>query len=382
MKSILTILIVLSCSFSHFSYAAESQINCDESLGKIEVNSKVSQALAPVIDLITEQRLKLCKSLDKNGKPDLFKRKDAVMGLADGLPLSVEKYLFSVFPQNAKTTSSELIRQILKAATEYSEYLKKDPYREFLESTYRAKENTINFKFGSKPDFGVISELSECKRMLIPTNQEKPMNGVSCKLVFTELASTINAFGETIEDIEYKEANAEIKATLQKWSRFNENARAMTLLDSVVTYRLNGGYYKQVGNDGPADLQFFLFHPSVLYEHVPSAVRGDRTDVSLGLEIFGANCWDCFEGKFPIGASATVVYTDRPEVSEFGVGLGIHLFNHYTIGYTYRDEGSGFYIDINLTEWLTDNDAHLKRGLQTLVDRDVITDEQAKKFSH
>ncbi|HHC6556642.1 TPA: hypothetical protein ACN36H_003134 [Vibrio parahaemolyticus] len=380
MSSKLMILIIFILSFSSIVRASEGSLDCNSSLRNIEVDARISADISSLLTLITEQRMKLCQSFDKNRKPDIFKRSEAITGLAKGLPGAVEKYLFSVFPQDSKTPSLALIKELTNAAVQYSDYLKDDPYNDFAQTTFRLKQNSLVFKFGSKEDFGVIFSNRDCKNMLIPGEQTKRTDGLSCRVVMESLTDVINAFREPIEDIAYEKANAEINATLQKWQRFNDNARAMTLLDSIATYQLQGGYYKQVGNDGPADLQFFFLHPAVLYEHIPNAVKGDRTEFSLGLEVFGVNCWDCFEGKFPIGASATALYTDRPNVSEFGIGVGVHLFNHYTIGYTYRDEGSGIYIDINLTEWLTEKNAHLERGLQTLVDNDLISIKQAGLF--
>ncbi|MGY0615607.1 hypothetical protein [Vibrio sp. FJH11] len=174
--------------------------------------------------------------------------------------------------------------------------------------------------------------------------------GMNCKRLFDAIGEAINGYANTQKVLASAKLNARVEGTMARWERYYEKGRAQTILDEFVSYQFNKSHYTQSAISGPAKVQYFFLHPSLLVENVPDAVKGHRTEFSLGVEVIGFNMWDW---KVPFGMSATVVYTDRVGVSDFGYGPTLHFYNAFSVGYNFRGHGDGFYFDVNLTEWLT-----------------------------
>lgn len=204
------------------------------------------------------------------------------------------------------------------------------------------------------------SKAEECKVINEKYNVVKSIDGLAdCVYLIDNLRAALNPFTAPF-NIKISRRNLELlKDYDNAWDKYLTEARSQTLLDMVVTSRMNKDYYNETQLRKPHSLQYFLFHPSVVYEKLPDKKPGEKDDVSLALELVGMNCWDC---KIPIGASVGWVYADRANAKSTSGALMIHLYNNYTIGYSNRDDedgGKGYFISIDLLKAFFDKKQQL-----------------------
>ncbi|MGL6316428.1 hypothetical protein [Vibrio sp. WXL103] len=143
----------------------------------------------------------------------------------------------------------------------------------------------------------------------------------------------------------YSELNAEFK-------RFYRDARYQTPLDAFIAANLfQRDHFRSLDLVGPPKMQVFTLRPSLVFEHLHDASKGDRDDVSIALEIIGVNWWE-----LGIGASFTTIYHDRKDTDTFGFGGSIHIKNKFTVGYVFRDDDKGsVFVNLDLLEWVGEN---------------------------
>ncbi len=204
------------------------------------------------------------------------------------------------------------------------------------------------------------NKAAECKVINEKYNVDKYPDGLAeCVYLIDNLRAALNPFTAPF-NIKISEVNLELlKDYDNAWDKYLTEARSQTLLDMVITSWKNGDYYNETQLKKPHSLQYFLFHPSVVYEKLPDKQPGDKNDVSLALELVGMNCWDC---EIPIGASVGWVYSDRANAKSTAGALMIHLYNNYTIGYSYRDDedgGNGYFISVDLLKAFYDKKQQL-----------------------
>ena len=183
---------------------------------------------------------------------------------------------------------------------------------------------------------------------------EQVIAGKSCLSVFTDLANALNPFSQGYSDLVTGKNRILIRQLQRSWQDFAVEARSQTFLDVAITSWMHRDYYAQNKLVKAHSRQYFLLHPSVVYEHVDRAIAGEKDAISLALEIVGVNCWDC---KLPFGASLATVYSDRPGVKNRpqNWSLMLHIKNRYSLGYTWRnkaDGGNGFYVSVDLLKSL------------------------------
>lgn len=172
------------------------------------------------------------------------------------------------------------------------------------------------------------------------------IKNMDCKDAGTSLNNAIKpAF--TLLNTEILKNNGKLLGQLQNdWNSFIKDARYQTPLDVWFTTTIQ--YNKFNGKDltGPPSTQWFLFRPSIVYEHVSELAKGNRDHVSVAIEWVGFNWW-----KEGLGVSFTSVYNDRAETSSLGTGFTLHIKNKYSIGYVYReDNNSSIFLNLDLLE--------------------------------
>ena len=210
------------------------------------------------------------------------------------------------------------------------------------------------------------AELSLNKLVVAPDRDElcksRFINMENCLAVFNDLARGLNAYRQSYVNFVTTNNLEELSVIQENWDNFAINARSQTILDIFVTSWIHEDHYSQKKLVSPASTQYFLLHPSIVYEHMDDAVAGERDEPAIALELFGINCWDC---SLPIGISAAWIYTDRinTEDSLSKYSLMFHLKNQYSFGYTWRnddDGGDGFYLSVDLLKALESKDQLLK----------------------
>lgn len=209
-----------------------------------------------------------------------------------------------------------------------------------------------NFDDGSKTDF----YFTEHNKITLPANDEQCNNidGVkydNCRQALKDISTAFNVHRSFYDDRVLTKNLILLKDMSHDWNRFINNARNQTLLDTWFTTAIFSGHYKSDHLVSPASKQLFLLHPGLVYEHFGDAPSGEKDKVSVSLEWLGINWWDT---KIPFGVSVTSVYADRRDVSSTGTGLMFFFDNKYALGWTHRDEGSSFYISLDILKYFSD----------------------------
>jgi hypothetical protein len=139
----------------------------------------------------------------------------------------------------------------------------------------------------------------------------------------------------------------------KEWSEYLNSTRAFTPLELLV----NSMLYKRSETEqfsAPPDVQWIALHPNLVVENVEDAIDGENTKEALMIEIAGANWWRQTKWYVPTGGSIVMVYSDRPEVADWGYGFAVHFRSVYSIGYTRHDGEDGFLISFDLLKLVED----------------------------
>lgn len=193
-----------------------------------------------------------------------------------------------------------------------------------------------------------------CKTLNVDGKKKKYTN---CKEAFDAISKGVNVYRSGY-DIIYSEANTELLNGLKKeWNTYVKKARNQTWLDENIDFALNRKHYSKDHLVGPAKTQYFLLHPSLVYEWVDSEPEGQRDKASAALEIVGFNRWDA---RVPWGMSIMAVASDRENFEPVSLGIGAYIENKYSFGVAYRqakdelanvDDDWSVYINIDLLNW-------------------------------
>jgi len=242
---------------------------------------------------------------------------------------------------------------------------KKNDYRNFalIEATKtkiegmppRAKE----FEFELYSDTNSIKKytLTEKRkdhcRMIIENASIPPLSGgQDCENAFGLWGKAVSPFQYLYTNRVLEENGKKITKLQGQWKTFIKDSRYQTPLDVWATTAWYSDQFKSHHLTGPPPTQLFLFHPVVVYEHLPDADKGSKEDVSIGIEWVGVNWW-----RSGFGLSVTSVYKDRKNQPSVGTGATFHIKNKYSIGYIYRDDGdNSIFFNIDLLEWFGDKD--------------------------
>lgn len=190
----------------------------------------------------------------------------------------------------------------------------------------------------NEPERFEINETSQC-------GQISPGN--SCAQVFADFGKAFNSYRAPYNNI-YN--NTEQLATLGKnWDEFLLVSKSQTVLEVFLTTQFNSSHFKKDHLVGPPSYQVIALHPQLVYDTMSKAPDGSHSEMGLAVEWMGINCWDC---QLPLGLSISSVYVDRPNVSDVGHGLMLHINNSYAVGWakdwTKHNGVESFYVTIDL----------------------------------
>lgn len=291
--------------------------------------------------------LRLGPVLCNNALQVLDSEKNAVQPLMKEFSSLVREELLNAYPdaefpgmQNFTITYEQQLLDYL----ENPSYLAQFMYRQSLAGP---AGGTTSATFNLPVSFTEVKHPLTSSRLAACNNAA----GKTCKASALNLQNAINpAF--ILTDVVDLINNQKTLGALQKdWKLFIDKARYQTPLDVWFTTVLNETHFKKPNLVGPADLQYFLFRPNLVYEHVNDLEKGERDDVSLAIESFGINHW-----RWGVGASITTIYNDRNNTSSIGHGLTFHIKNKYSFGFVRRSDGNNsVFLNVDLLEVFFDN---------------------------
>lgn len=200
------------------------------------------------------------------------------------------------------------------------------------------KYHTIN-----RPSISLDKALNDqCKTVI------KSSNG--CLENFRFISDAANPFVSLVKD-NILTTNADLLRNMQAdWNLFIEEARYQTPLDVWLTTKLSDDLFEGKGLSGPPTVQYFLLHPSIVYERIGNLPDGDQDEVALAVEWFGVNLW-----KYKMGVSIVSTYQDIAETSDVGTGLMFHVDNAYSFGFTHRGKNdNSVFINFDLLQLIGD----------------------------
>jgi hypothetical protein len=291
--------------------------------------------------------MRLGPVLCNNALQVLDSEQNAVQPLIKEFSSLVRKELLNVYPEAEFSGMQDFAITYEQQLLDYLEnpsYLAKFNYKQSLAGPGGGTDDAT---FNLPVSFIEVKHPLTSSRLTACSNA----TGKTCKEAAQQLQNAINpAF--ILTDVVDLINNQKTLGALQKdWQLFIDKARYQTPLDVWFTTILNKSHFNKPSLVGPADLQFFLLRPSLVYEHVNDLERGDRDDVSLAIESFGINHW-----KWGIGASITTIYNDRSNTPSIGHGITLHIKNKYSFGFIRRNDGNNsVFLNVDLLEVFFDN---------------------------
>jgi hypothetical protein len=204
---------------------------------------------------------------------------------------------------------------------------------------------------------------SEKRITFTPDDNEKcsQIGGVeyrSCKAALKDISIAFNAYRKHYANYVTVVNEVLLDDMSYNWTKFLDNARSQTLLDVWATTFINSSHYKKDHLVSPAEVQYFLAHPGLVYEHVDNAPAGEKDKVSLAMEWIGFNFWN---HKVPWGASWVTTYSDRQDISSVGQGVMVYLDNKYSFGWVHRSDSDGYFISVDLLKAFSDKKQQLEQ---------------------
>lgn len=179
-----------------------------------------------------------------------------------------------------------------------------------------------------------------------------------CREALDDAARAFNAYRHGYDQYRFELNRRELLALRDDWKRFLEEGRSQTLVDVWFTTLMHQGYYAQDRLVAPAATQWFLLRPQVLYEYVRHAPDGQQGEIALGAEWIGVNWWDL---KVPLGVSVVSTYADRSDTDSVGHGILLNVYNHWSLGWTWREDGDGFFVTLDLLKGMQSAREQLSR---------------------
>ncbi|MEO9522136.1 hypothetical protein [Marinobacter alexandrii] len=220
--------------------------------------------------------------------------------------------------------------------------------------TVPPKTKGIEFKLYADPGSKKYYELTEvqkdhCREVINHSSIDWSGNK-DCKSAWNLWSNAVSPFQSLYTNRVLEDNGQKIIRLQNQWSTFIDKSRYQTPLDVWATTAYFSDQFKRLQLSGPPPVQLFLFHPAIVYEHLPEADKGSKEDVSIALEWIGVNWW-----RKGFGLSLTSVYNDRKDQPSVGTGATFHIGNHYSVGYIYRDDGDdSVFFNIELLEWFGD----------------------------
>lgn len=190
-----------------------------------------------------------------------------------------------------------------------------------------------------------------------------------CKSTFegaSDCDEVFNAFNKVNDKLSVfqrldvaKKNRAYVAIQEAKWDTFSDQSRFQTYIDVAFTSWVYRKHFSRSDDlITPPPLQLFALRPSIVYEHLSSAPRGQRDELALAIEWIGFNAWDL---SIPFGVSITSIYADREYSKTLGHGLTFHVNNSFSFGVSNRGGGNNsVYINFELMEWFSANRDMLK----------------------
>ena len=146
-----------------------------------------------------------------------------------------------------------------------------------------------------------------------------------------------------------------------EWERYLNESRSQTPLELVINAAaIRRNETATSGFSKPPKRQLIFLHPSVVVEYIGEAIDGENTKEALMIELVGLNWWRRDEWYIPSGASIVSVYSDRPEVTDAGYGIGLHFRSVYTLGFADHDGDRGIFVSFDLLKLVQDKQKALR----------------------
>jgi hypothetical protein len=185
-----------------------------------------------------------------------------------------------------------------------------------------------------------ISEVEHCAAVA---------DGYTCRKIFQDFSYAFNPYRSAYNNI-YNNTGL-LEAMGKRWDEFLEVSKSQTALEVWLTTAAQSKHFKKNYLVGPPDYQVIALHPQVIYDSMDKAPDGNNQEFGLAIEWLGVNFWDL---KVPLGISIASTYVDRPDTNDTGLGVMLHIFNRYAIGWSKHDGDDSVYVTIDLLKLFED----------------------------
>ncbi len=243
-----------------------------------------------------------------------------------------------------KTFHSELMQQIVWFKTHAYKGVFKHTLPYFVVQQ-PFTSNNMEVKFDTF-DTAINIDFDSAECTLAPT----------CEDLFEALTIAINEYKEPYFKASTKDFSGRTGINYAHWERYLEESRPQTMLDTVFTTWIEQKHYRVDKHVGAIERQWFLAHPSIVFDYASAAPDGDQLNGALAVEWVGINWWDKESSpiNYPFGISFVSVYSDMPEVDDLGIGVMFNFNNSISIGWADHDGDSSVFVTVDFLNLFTE----------------------------
>jgi hypothetical protein len=208
--------------------------------------------------------------------------------------------------------------------------------------------------FGGKKVY--FSSVTNEQRILLSTIDCANANA-DCPSSFNDLKTAFNAYRDPYDKFVATKNKTLVRQLGSEWDRFLEVSKSQTVLETILTTKLQGGHFKKDHLVGPPPMQIIALHPQVVYDSMLDDNQ-QRSELGLAVEWIGVNFWDW---KVPLGISYTSVYVDRDQGKDTRHGVMIHVDNKYAIGWAKGDGDDSIFVSVDLLKLIGSKKSKLEK---------------------
>ena len=206
-----------------------------------------------------------------------------------------------------------------------------------------------------------VTDIEQCARAL-PGGA--PGNALlQCEAVLQQFVDVYAYAHDAYAAFERARFSTDVGCVVGQWDEYLETTRGMTSLELM----LNSWRYRRDEAErfrGPPRSQWVVLHPEIVFEYVDGASDGEKFDEALALNLFGVDYWQEDRWYVPSGGSLTLLYNDRADVDDLGIGVQLFFRSVYSIGYSNRDGDDGVFVSVDLLKLFRDRRTELDRFLE------------------
>lgn len=174
-------------------------------------------------------------------------------------------------------------------------------------------------------------------------------HNLKCHEVLRQINASFFIYNHYLVEYTGDSIDATLRETIAQWDKYNGQAPSLSFVSTWATTRAHKTHFYGTSWPGPPPYQVRLLELSLVMDHSPTSMDGDKTNPGVALEWLGFNDWD--NETLPWGMGLTSVYVDRENTKSLGLGLIFHIKNNYSFGVVKRGDDTTLFFNFALSDW-------------------------------